>query len=207
MVFVMDESGSIQEINFELMKQLAIDITESFEIGLDRTRVAWISFNNTGKVVFHLDQYSDKDSLHEAISSVAYGSGQTGIGEGIETLRTQGFIGGRNTFDIPEVAILVTDGQTNIGINSSIAAETLHNERNVNIFVVGVGFGVNIAELERVASAGIETTENHIHHINTFGQDELRSLQRTIRARTCFGEFYITINCVLFYKYYCYIPR
>ena len=206
MVFVMDESGSIQEINFELMKQLAIDITESFEIGLNRTRVAWISFSNTARVVFHLDQYSDKASLHRAISSIAYGRGGTGIGEGIETLRTQGFIGGRNTFDIPEVAIVVTDGNTNTGLNTLLAAERLHDERNVNVFVVGVGFGVNDAELERVASAGIETTENHIHHINTFGQDELRSLQRTIRARTCFGEFYITINCVLLHKYY-WLPR
>ena len=189
MVFVMDESGSILSANFELMKQLAIDITQSFEIGPDRTRVAWISFSNTARVVFHLNQYSDKDSLHEAIRSVVYLTGGTRIDIGIETLRTQGFIGGRNTFDIPEVAIVVTDGLSKVGSNTSLAAQSLHDERNVNVFVVGVGNGVDTVELEIVASAGIETTENHIYHINSFGQDELRSLQRTIRARTCFGEF------------------
>ena len=201
MVFVMDESGSISAAHFELMKQLAIDITESFGIGLDRTRVAWISFSDFARVVFSLGQYSDKASLHQAIRSVAYRGGFTAIGEALETLRTQGFIGGRNTFDIPEVAIVVTDGITNRGIATSIAAERLHNERNVNVFVVGVGTGVNDAELEIAASAGIESTEEHIYHIDGFIDDQLNTLQETIKARTCFGEskvlfvFYITNIC------------
>jgi len=33
MVFVMDVSGSVTAPNYELMKQLAIDITDEFEIG------------------------------------------------------------------------------------------------------------------------------------------------------------------------------
>ena len=189
MVFVMDDSGSIGNYSFEKMKRLAIDITQSFEIGLDRTRVAWISFSYSARVVFHLDQYSDKALLHEAIDNVTYRhGGNTAIGEALETLRTQGFIGGRNLFDIPEVAILVTDGRTNSGINSSIAAERLRTDRNVNVFAVGVG-NVNIAELEIVASAGIGSTEDHIYHIYGFIDDQLNTVQELIKARTCFGEF------------------
>ncbi|CAI8020542.1 von Willebrand factor A domain-containing protein 2 [Geodia barretti] len=190
MVFVMDESGSVRASNFEKMKQLAIDITDSFEIKPDRTRVAWISFATSARVVFNLTAYSTKDTLHDAIRGIIYGSGNTAIGRGLETLRTEGFVGGRNSFDTPEVAIVVTDGQTNAGINTSTAAGNLREERNVNVFAVGVGTGVNTAELAIIASAGIENTQDHTQHIDGFINNQLNTLQQLIRARTCFDAMF-----------------
>ena len=197
MVFVMDESGSVGSGDFEKMKDLAIDITDSFIIGPDRTRVAWISFGTTAEVVFDLNAHSTKEDLHAAIRGVEYGDdGKTAIGTGLEALRTQGFESGRNSFDTPEVAIVVTDGQTNFGIDTSTAADNLHRERNVNVFAVGVGSGVNTTELEIIASAGIENTQDHTQNISGFIESQLDNLQRLIRARTCFGKFGIFI-CIL----------
>ena len=196
MVFVMDQSGSVQLGNFEKMKDFAIDITDSFMIGPNRTRVAWISFGTTAEVVFDLNAHSTKKDLHAAIRGVVYGGGYTAIGRGLEALRLQGFEGGRNSFDTPEVAIVVTDGQTNTGINTSTAADNLRRERNVNVFAVGVGSGVNTTELQIIASAGIENTQDHTQNISGFIESELDNLQRLIRARTCFGKFGIFI-CIL----------
>ena len=172
------------------MKNLAIDVISSFEIGLDRTRVGWISFNENAWVSFHLNVYSNKASLIRAIHRIPYEKGWTAIGRGLETLRTQGFNGGRNSFDIPEVAIVVTDGHTNRGLEipTATAAERLRRDmdRNVNVFAVGVGQEVNTTELAAVASAGIEDVQSHMHHIDNF--DQLRTIQRLIRARTCFGK-------------------
>ena len=191
MVFVMDESGSVRASNFEKMKRLAIDITDSFEIGPDRTRVAWISFASSAQVVFNLNSYSTKDTLHNAIRGIAYGGGNTAIGRALETLHTEGFDGGRDSFDTPEVAIVVTDGRTNRGISTSTAAANLRRERNVNVFAVGVGTGVNTTELAIIASAGIENTQDHTQHIDGFIDSQLNTLQQLIRARTCFGKSYI----------------
>ena len=188
MVFVMDDSGSIEEEDFEKMKELAIDITNSFEIGPDRTRVAWISFSTTAILIFGLNQYSTKETLHTAIRGIVHRGDYTAIGEGLEVLRTQGFNGGRNSFDIPEVAIVVTDGVTNRGIDTDTAATRLRNERNVNVFAVGVGGGVNEEELALIASAGIENTQDHTQHIDGFIDNQLNTLQELIRARTCFGK-------------------
>ena len=65
MIFLMDESGSIEYFNFELMKELAINITREFAIGPNRTQVGWISFNRYARVVFNLTTYQNKTSLHE----------------------------------------------------------------------------------------------------------------------------------------------
>ena len=192
MVFVMDESGSVGEVDFEKMKRLAIDITDSFEIGPDRTRVAWISFATFARVVFNLNSYSTKETLHNAIRGITYGNGGTEIGRALETLRTEGFVGGRDSFDTPEVAIVVTDGVSGRdGINTSTAAANLRSERNVNVFAVGVGAGVNTAELAIIASAGIENTQDHTQHIDDFIDNQLNTLQQLIKARTCFGKSYI----------------
>ena len=199
MVFVMDQSGSIGERHFGRMKQLAINITASFTIAPDRTRVAWISFNSAGTMVFNLNQYTDRTSLHRAIRNVDYAGGGTDIGEAVETLRLHGFTGGRNNFDVPEVAIVLTDGRTNDDtFSTALAADNLQRDRNVNVFVVGVGDNVNRDELMAVASAGIETTEDHIEHIDRFDEDELNTLQETIRARTCFGEYNTLFILVLY---------
>jgi hypothetical protein len=184
MVFVMDESGSIGVAPFERMKQLAIDVTSTFEIAPNRTRVGWVSFNRTAWVVFGLTDYENEQDLHNAINGITFSGGATAIGEGLNVLRLNGFEGARDRFDIAEVAIVVTDGRTNLGVNTSYAAELLRAERNVSVFAVGIGAGVNVVELNTIASAGNrnDPTQN-VYHINDF--EKLTNLQQIIRSQTC----------------------
>ena len=202
MVFVMDESGSIGVPHFERMKQLAIDVTSSFEIAPDRTRVGWVSFNGTAWVVFGLTDYENEQDLHNSINGITFSGGFTAIGEGLNVLRLYGFEGARDRFDIAEVAIVVTDGRTNRGVNTSYAAELLRADRDVNVFAVGIGSGVNDVELNTVASAGIQNdpTQN-VYHINDF--EKLTNLQQIISSKTCSGESLIHHSILLFYCIYC----
>ena len=170
------------------MKELAINVTESFEIAPDRTRVGWISFSTLARVIFNLTQYDNKTSLHDAIWDIQHHGGSTAIGEALYTLWESGFAGAHENFDIPEVAIVVTDGRTNRGVNTSYAAGLLHRDRNVNVFAVGVGDNVNYTELDIITTAGIENDQDHVYNISGFVDNELITLQRLIRARTCFGE-------------------
>ena len=202
MVFVMDESGSIGHSNFELMKELAINITREFAIGPDRTQVGWINFNNYARAVFNLNTYQNKTSLEEGIRAVVYRGGGTDIGAGLLALHDQGFIpsaGARNTFDVPEVAIVVTDGQSEIQAIRD-AATLLRNNRSVDVFVVGIGAGIQREQLEAVAEAGIASNISHnIFTLVGFNEEELDRLQKllrerlqgTLRARTCFSEYCI----------------
>lgn len=195
MIFVMDESGSITSERFELMRQFAITLTNEFEIAPDRTRVGWINFDEQASVIFNLNTYQNKETLHIAIRAVPYNGGGTNIGAGLQALHDYGFVesaGARNTFDIPEVAIVVTDGESSL-VDIEAAAELLRNNRNINVFAVGVGDGVSIPQLNAVVSAGIAdklTQLSHVHHLDTFSEQGFDALQETIRARTCFGKFF-----------------
>ena len=139
MIFVMDESGSIGYQNFQLMKNLTLYIVDAFEIGPDHAQVGWINFNDAARVVFNLTTYQDKTSLQEGIRAVAYRSGGTDIGAALLALHDQGFIpsaGARNKFDVPEVAVVVTDGISYIE-RIKAAAALLRKDRNIDVFVVG----------------------------------------------------------------------
>ena len=194
MIFVMDESGSITADNFELMKNLSLYIVDAFEIGPDHAQVGWINFNRNARVVFNLNTYKDETSLQEGIRGVAYGGGGTDIGAGLLALHNQGFIpsaGARDTFDVPEVAIVVTDGQSPIERIQN-AATLLRNNRNVDVFVVGVGGGTSIAQLNATAEAGIaRNISRNIFTLEGFNKEELDRLQETLRARACFSELTI----------------
>ena len=189
MIFVMDQSGSIGSENFELMKQLAINITDEFDIGPNDTQVGWISFNNAPTVMFHLSTYKDKESLHEAINNITYSGGGTNIDEALLAINNT-FVesaGARRSYLVPEVAIVVTDGRSHL-LATQRAADFVRETENVDVFAVGVGDNVDVKQLEAVASAGVTNDNSHVFQISGFVQNELTMLQETIRRRACFGK-------------------
>ena len=201
MIFVM---GSIDPDNFTLMKNLTIDITDEFVIGPERTQVGWINFDSNATVIFNLSSYQTKSSLHSAIREITYSGGGTDIGDGLLALHNHGFVpsaGARNNFDIPEVAIVVTDGQSPIG-SIQEAAALLRRDRNIDMFVVGVGDGIEYDQLEAVAAAGIACDPSrNIFTLTGFDEEELSQLQATLRARICSSELHCVAECTMYVHY------
>ena len=191
MIFVMDESGSIGSIDFEKMKELAINITDAFAIGPKRTQVGWINFNKMARVVFNLSTYPNKTSLHNAMRGVLYFGGSTNIGAGLQALYDYGFVesaGYRNSFLVPEVAIVLTDGRSDLEPIEDAAA-LLHENRSIDIFVIGVGDGVEEEQIEAVARAGVATDINStVFLLEGFGDDELNRVKDVLRARICISK-------------------
>ena len=187
MVFVMDVSGSVTAPNYELMKQLAVNITDAFEIGADRTRVGWINFNNTAWVVFDLNTYTDKTSLHQAIREIEYIGGLTDIGGALLELHNNGFTSARTDLDIPHVAIVVTDGRSLQG-SVKAAARLIHEQRRVDVYAVGIR-GFLYEELLDIARAGIASDPaRNVFTLPDFGIAGLNQLQEALKARACFSE-------------------
>lgn len=188
MVFVMDESGSITRRNFELMKDLALDIVDAFEIGPDLTRVGWINFESFAYVVFNLGKHQNKMSLKDRIRLIPYDGGGTNISAGLVALHNSLSHYGRNRFDIPELAIVVTDGQSSIRYIQNAAAG-IRMERNVDVYAIGVGTGIEFDQLHAVAAAGIEpNTSRNVFILEDFDTDELNRLRETLTRRACFSK-------------------
>ena len=181
--FVLDESGSVEFSNYQMMKQFVNNTVNEFDIGPDDTQVGVISFSSTPRLQFPLNTYHDKASLLTAINALPYNGGGTSTHLAIDLLRTDGFTstnGGRpQSQAIPRVAVVITDGRSANPTATATAAEIAHNE-DIIIFAVGVGSGVNTNELDAIAS-----DPSYVSTLTGFDSSQFDALQTTIVNAAC----------------------
>ncbi|TKR68056.1 hypothetical protein L596_024101 [Steinernema carpocapsae] len=146
LVFVVDQSGSIQQPNFEIIKKDVVSFVETLTIGNGSTdsRVGLVLFDNDAYVEFYLDTFSDINSIVSAIGNLSYRGGGTNISSGMDAAITQVFGGPGNRPGIPDVMLLITDGQdgSNVTYEHQFAVKD-----GISTFALGVGTRVDYNEL------------------------------------------------------------
>ena len=190
LIFVLDSSGSVGSSNFQNVKNFAANLVRQLEIGPDNTRVGLIRFGSSASVMFHLNTYQEKSNLLRAISNVGYTGGSTNTPAGLTTLLSEfsTVYGARPLQDgIPRVAIVVTDGKSNVGggPSATIAAANAIHASNIIAYAVGVGSSILITELNAIAS---DPNSQYVHRLSTFNVDELKELQESLNSETCQGN-------------------
>lgn len=153
LVFVLDESGSVGETNFQLQNQFVAKLVEGFDIGINNTQVAVITFANTVVTEFYLNAFNDKIQLLESIKHINYSHpGLTMTHIALRTVRNEVFTvaNGMRPNALPFV-IVVTDGRSMIPPVTIREAKLLH-ELNITVFVIGISSEVYIDELRAIAT-------------------------------------------------------
>ena len=158
-----DSSGSVGERNFEREKQFAVDVVNTFTIGPSDTRIANIAFSGFANISFSFDTHQNKTAVTDALRQVEYFDVRipphgvsTYTADALTRLRNEVFTvqgGARERgFGIPRVAVIITDGRSNINQSLTIpSAQDLHDD-NVIVFAVGIGNNLNIDELDAIGS-------------------------------------------------------
>ncbi|EFO13023.1 hypothetical protein LOAG_15508, partial [Loa loa] len=140
LMFLIDGSGSIGSYVFknEVLRFIK-EFVELFDIGLDNTRVGLIQYSDQIRHEFDLSQYTDKESVINAISQVQYLTGLTRTGAAIQHMVMEGFSERRGARkqgdDVARVSIVITDGRSQDNVTeAAISARKSH----INMFSVGV---------------------------------------------------------------------
>ncbi|CAI9721272.1 type VI, alpha [Octopus vulgaris] len=150
--FVLDSSGSVGNHNFHMMLTFLNDIVDQMEIGPNNIQVGVLRFNSRNYLEFNLNKHNNKKSLQNAIQNIHYTPGNTATGSAISFMhyhmftRASGFRKG-----VPKIAIVITDGMSNIGLNTKVEADAAKKE-NITMFAIGIGGAVNQRELKDIAS-------------------------------------------------------
>lgn len=116
LMLVLDGSRSIQDDEFELMKQFAANLVGSFEVNQHKAHVGVIQFNATGHSRAEINLYQDEDAVISAINRMnrITTANATDIREGLRLAQKQFDTAGRPR--IPRAILLLTDGnQTSTG--------------------------------------------------------------------------------------------
>ena len=187
LVFLLDSSGSIGSDNFVAMKQLVKNIASSLTIGPENTRVAVIVFESDVRLEFNLNTYTNINSLSQAIDNIFYDAGGTSTHLALQLLRNSiisEVLGVRPSTDseITQVAIVITDGQSNNPTATAEEARKVHTDTDFTVFAVGIGSGIGLEELRTIASR-----DDYVILATSFTTQEFQRLEADIRAETCTG--------------------
>ena len=187
LIFVLDSSGSVGSSNFQNVRNFVSNLVSQLEIGPDNTQVGLLNFASSPRIEFHLNTHQDNSSLVRAIANIPYTSGGTNTAAALTTLLSEfSTVNGARPLQegIPRVAIVVTDGQSNSRTATITAASNLHAS-NIIVYAVGVGSGIDIVELNAIAS---DPDSQYVRLLSTFNVNELRDLQESLDSEACQGK-------------------
>nr|XP_020823119.1 matrilin-3 [Phascolarctos cinereus] len=166
LVFIIDSSRSVRPREFTKVKSFVTKIIDSLDIGATATRVALVNYASTVKIEFNLQTYSDKASVKRAVSRVIPLSTGTMSGLAIQTAMDEAFTveaGARTaSFNIPKVAIMVTDGRP-----QDQAEEVAAQARAAGIEIYAVG--VDRADMQSLRTIASEPLDDHVFYVETYG--------------------------------------
>ena len=181
---MVDSSGSITDSrsggvdNWSRLLNAMNILIDFFNIGPNDVQVGVIQFSTTAQLVFDLRRYQDKGSLRTAINSIQPTQGITNTQEALRILRTEGFTSGRgDRAGARNVAIVITDGVSNVNPENTLPEAERAQAANIDIFSIGITDDIDIKEIQGISSRPKLQNQNWFTH-PTF--DGLESILRFV---------------------------
>lgn len=175
----MDGSTSITLPKFRSMLKFMQSMVNETTVGEKLTRFGVILYSNEPNSMFTLNQYYSRKEVRNAIGALKSPYGDTYTGKAL-TYSLQYFDaahGGRRAFQVPQILMVITDGDATDPHNLAEPAAALRDHR-VSVFSIGVE-GANKAQLEIMA--GGDTSK--VFYVDNF--DALETLYKNISIVLC----------------------
>ncbi|KAM6450855.1 collagen alpha-4(VI) chain-like [Liasis olivaceus] len=180
-VFLVDSSSSIGVENFQKVKNFLYTLISSLHVGHNQVRIGLAQYSDEIFGEFQLNQYSSKNDILEQIEKLTFRMGRTYTGAALDFIKEEyftAFAGSRIQENIPQVLILLTDGESNDEVK--VPAHKLKDE-GILVYVVGIGIQ-NTTELMNIAS---QPFNKFLFNIDNF--DILQELTSNLLDTMCFA--------------------
>ncbi|CAF1414752.1 unnamed protein product [Adineta ricciae] len=156
LIILLDGSGSIGSGPFAQAKSAMVDLVSRLNVGPQKVHVSILRYSSTVEDSYVFNKVGSnqmKDQIVRVINNLKYNGGGTATGEAIQRARSVCDAACRNQEElVPRAVVLFTDGQSNNANLVKIESELLREKTKAVVFAVGIGSGVNNAELQLSAS-------------------------------------------------------
>ncbi|CAF0997801.1 unnamed protein product [Adineta steineri] len=166
---ILDSSGSVGTAAFEQAKSALVDLVSQLHIGPKKVQVWVINYGSVVEtpIAFHNMPMADftKERLIQQIRSIRYMNGAcTATGDALQEARRICDKSCRSHREgVSRVALVFTDGYSNCGSPVGVESSGLLAITKASVFAVGIGSGVNTAELNTIA-----TDKKYVIHVNNY---------------------------------------
>ena len=196
LIFVVDSSGSIGDVNYESVRAFVYNFANGLKIGPKDNQIGVIVFSDISEIVFNLNTYNVKEDLLNAISNIPYIGGFTHTAAGLRQLIDVGFTRGAgarpDSATVLRLAVVMTDGMSNINRSDTlVAAERVHAFRPaILVYVVAVTDNVDEVELDTIATA-----PEFIDRLEFFDPSLFQESQEERSYEICFTGLFVLHAC------------
>ena len=179
----MDASTSVGQDNFEKMLQFVKDFLGNADIDSGNVQAGVLTYSTSFKIEFQIGQHTTTAELQKAIDKIPYTYGSTNTADALLTMATKMFTTSADRPDAPNIAIVVTDGISNINSRRTIKEAINARAKNIHIYSIGIG----LTDTKEVFAIATPPPEENSFNVQSF--DELRGLDQKIFSSICPGMF------------------
>ena len=164
-----------------------------FNVSPQETQIGVVTFSNNAHNNFFLNTYDTQQEVIAAVDRVPFLDQNTNTSGGIFLARTSQFTqpnGDRP--DVPNVMIVVTDGESTYQRNMTIPEAMRAQGQGIFVFAIGVTDEVNIQEVMGIASPPPTNAPKDVNYflLNEFTQ--LSTFTDLLKQRVCIGSGAVT---------------
>ncbi|XP_056236931.1 collagen alpha-6(VI) chain-like isoform X1 [Seriola aureovittata] len=165
LVFLIDQSGSIDPADYTIMKKFTTDLVNSFKVSENLVRVGLAQFSSTFQHEFYLNKFYTEQVVTKHILDMQQLGGGTNIGLALDSVREyfEAARGSRRSEGISQNLVLITDGESQDEVED--AADRLRN-LGIEVFAIGIG---DVHDLELLQITG---TPERLFTVQNFGSLE-----------------------------------
>lgn len=185
LAIIMDQSGTISREEFSNITIFVESIVQELPIGTDTVRTTVIQFSNEANVAIPLAGSQNKVQLLVDIFGLDSTTGGVPRTDLAITLARNELTSEGGRTEVPKIAILFTDGRSNMPALTSRAAALARND--IEIFAVGIGDGIDQSVENELNDIATDNDTRHVFIAGSFDGSVLNSLVEDIREAVC-GE-------------------
>ncbi|XP_045899701.1 collagen alpha-6(VI) chain isoform X2 [Micropterus dolomieu] len=165
LVFLLDQSGSIDSADYTIMKQFTTDLVTSFKVSQDLVHVGLAQFSSIFQNEFYLNQFYNEEAVTKHIMDMVQLGGGTNIGLALDSISEyfEASRGSRRSAGISQNLVLITDGESQDDVED--AADRLR-ALGIEMFAIGIG---DVHDLELLQITG---TPERLFTVQNFGNLE-----------------------------------
>ena len=135
---MLDSSGSIGFSNWAVSLQFVIDIMKGLKVKRSLTHVSIVTYSTEEVLNFDLNQYSSMADIEPIVFGIEYLAGVTNTADGIKRMHKVLTDGGRGADEATPIAIVITDGVSNVDESRTIPEAKLAQDDGIQMFAVGM---------------------------------------------------------------------
>lgn len=178
LVFILDGSWSVDDVNFEIVKRWLVNITISFNIGQKFTQVGVVQYSDEPYLHIPLGKHFSSRDLIKAMESIEYMGGNTNTGKAIKFASDKLFaFSERGPNGIAKIAVVLTDGKSQ---DEVMAAAEAARKKGIILFAIGVGSETEEAELRAIAN---KPSSTYVFSVKDY--KAIAKIREVIRQKLC----------------------